>query len=982
MNADGANQTMLPGPLAADRVSWSPDGAKLAFSSAGNIFTVNSNGGNLTPIAGNNANFPSWSPDGAKIAFVQSGSIKTMNPDGSNQTTIASGDLSLSKIAWSPDSSRVAFHRAAANGTRDLQSVNSGGGGLVTILNEPVIALLSWGATPAAATGAGANVTTQLGGATLTFANVSNAGTTTVAPIPPSSAGTAPGGFALGNIAYEITTTANFTPPVTVCFVVPDAAISQSAFNQLALLHNEDGMLVDRTTTRDFAARTICGQVTSLSPFALAAQVNQTLPTISGLVVDADNNPLSGVLVRLTGAETRVTATDSNGLFTFVNLTAGANYNVQPKQTGYLFTDYSRDVLNLTGDATLVFTGARSNFRLAGRVLNQSGNGVAGVALNLSGDSEASATTDSSGNYSFNDLPADGSYVVTPSSVGFTYAPAEITAAPLTANLDGLDFTQSAPLPPPAMQFSAASIAAHEGDAFAVVNISRAGDISVASSVDYQTGDSFAFADCAALSPNADQRCDYAAQAGSLSFAPGETLKSFAIPLTDDFYPENNEQLTLALSNPVGGSLGANATATLTIQDNDSVALAERLFLARLDGAQESPAVNTNAAGQGTVALNAAENQITVNMSFTNLGSAQTAAHVHGPAPVGQNAPVLFTLNNGLVVNQTFAVTPAQVAQLKAGLFYFNVHTQNFPNGEIRGQILPNPLESARFFVRQQYADFLSRVPDTGGFDFWTGQIAQVCGADLACLRQRRVDVSNAFFFEQEYQQTGAFVYRLYRAAYGNQQPAPNPMGDNDAHPFCQQNPQNCHLIRASHVPSYARFAADRARLDATQLAATQSSLATNFARRAEFVARYPLSQTAEQFVDALLANIQAASGANLSGQRTALLNLYNATAGGQAAQRGAVLFRLAEDNAAGNPINNRAFIDAEYNRAFVTTQYFGYLRRDADLPGLNFWLGTVNQFPLRSAASQNGMVCAFITSEEYQQRFSSYFTRANQECQ
>jgi hypothetical protein len=94
-------------------------------------------------------------------------------------------------------------------------------------------------------------------------------------------------------------------------------------------------------------------------------------------------------------------------------------------------------------------------------------------------------------------------------------------------------------------------------------------------------------------------------------------------------------------------------------------------------------------------------------------------------------------------------------------------------------------------------------------------------------------------------------------------------------------------------------------------------------------------------------------------------------------------LFRLAEDNAGGNPVNNRAFIDAEYNKAFVTTQYFGYLRRDADLPGLNFWLGVVNQFPLRSPTGQNGMVCAFITSAEYQQRFNIYFTRANQtDCQ
>jgi hypothetical protein len=292
-------------------------------------------------------------------------------------------------------------------------------------------------------------------------------------------------------------------------------------------------------------------------------------------------------------------------------------------------------------------------------------------------------------------------------------------------------------------------------------------------------------------------------------------------------------------------------------------------------------------------------------------------------------------------------------------------------------------VESARFFVRQQYYDFLSRLPDQAGEDFWVGQIATVAGTDLNAIKQRRIAVSNAFFFELEYQQTGAYTYRLYRASFGNTQPFPNTQGDMDAHPYCTANPANCQLIRAAHVPAYTRFAADRARLDAGNLAATQLSLATQFAQRAEFVARYPASQTAEQYVDALIATIQTASGANLTSQRTGLINLYNATSGGQAAQRGAVLFRLAEDNAGGNPINNRAFIDAEYNRAFVTTQYFGYLRRDPDMPGLNFWLSVVNQFPLRSATGQNGMVCAFITSREYQERFGPGVTRSNQtDCQ
>jgi hypothetical protein len=49
-----------------------------------------------------------------------------------------------------------------------------------------------------------------------------------------------------------------------------------------------------------------------------------------------------------------------------------------------------------------------------------------------------------------------------------------------------------------------------------------------------------------------------------------------------------------------------------------------------------------------------------------------------------------------------------------------------------------NPLDNldARFFVRQHYLDFLSRIPDQGGFDFWAGQVTQ-CGNDQTCLRKQ-----------------------------------------------------------------------------------------------------------------------------------------------------------------------------------------------------------------------------------------------------
>ena len=92
-------------------------------------------------------------------------------------------------------------------------------------------------------------------------------------------------------------------------------------------------------------------------------------------------------------------------------------------------------------------------------------------------------------------------------------------------------------------------------------------------------------------------------------------------------------------------------------------------------------------------------------------------------------------------------------------------------------------------------------------------------------------------------------------------------------------------------------------------------------------------------------------------------------------------MYRLADDNTQTNPINNRAFIDAEYNRAFVATQYFGYLRRDSDIGGFLFWLGQVSSGPLRDTGKQHAMVCSFITSGEYQLRFNSMITHSNSEC-
>lgn len=274
-----------------------------------------------------------------------------------------------------------------------------------------------------------------------------------------------------------------------------------------------------------------------------------------------------------------------------------------------------------------------------------------------------------------------------------------------------------------------------------------------------------------------------------------------------------------------------------------------------------------------------------------------------------------------------------------------------------------NPIDQADIFVRQQYYDFLSRLPDQSGLNFWTSQITQ-CGTDQNCVNSKRVDVSNAFYFELEFQQTGSYVYRLYRESFGNNQPFPNPIPD----------PQ--HPGEEKKLPAYLHFMQDRSRVrGGSQLAQLQLDLANAFVQRPEFLTKYPNSLSGPDFVDAVLATIKNDLNVDLVLQRQALIDLFNQ--GGRAN----VIYRLADDNVQSNPINNRALIDAEYNRAFVFTQYAGYLRRNPDIAGFLFWLDQVNSGPMRDAAKQHGMVCAFLTSLEYQERFSPIHTRTNADC-
>jgi hypothetical protein len=89
--------------------------------------------------------------------------------------------------------------------------------------------------------------------------------------------------------------------------------------------------------------------------------------------------------------------------------------------------------------------------------------------------------------------------------------------------------------------------------------------------------------------------------------------------------------------------------------------------------------------------------------------------------------------------------------------------------------------------------------------------------------------------------------------------------------------------------------------------------------------------------------------------ERDALVAALNAAT----MTRAEVLRRVAE---------NSEFSRREFNPAFVLMQYFGYLRRDPDPSGYQFWLTKLNQF--NGDFTRAEMVKAFITSTEYRSRF------------
>lgn len=120
------------------------------------------------------------------------------------------------------------------------------------------------------------------------------------------------------------------------------------------------------------------------------------------------------------------------------------------------------------------------------------------------------------------------------------------------------------------------------------------------------------------------------------------------------------------------------------------------LFTAELTGAAERPdPIDTEGHGTGLFLLSG--NQLTFNVTYRDLTSLASNAHIHGPAEIDESEGVLVPLgsfNGGAwgthgTLNGTVELTPQQLAYLVDGLTYVNIHSANHGPGEIRGQLIP-----------------------------------------------------------------------------------------------------------------------------------------------------------------------------------------------------------------------------------------------------------------------------------------------------
>ena len=494
---------------------------------------------------------------------------------------------------------------------------------------------------------------------------------------------------------------------------------------------------------------------------------------------------------------------------------------------------------------------------------------------------------------------------------------------------------------PPTVSVTDVTVAEGPG-AKAVFNVRLSRNSGKPVTINYSTADGTASA-----------ASDYTAATGSVIFTAGQTVKAIEVAVASDGAPEGDETFVFNLVSPnLTRATVADGQGQATVKDAASsfslVQFAAQSFA--VGEAEGQATVTVSRAGDASQPATVEYRTVSQSASERSDFTASFGTLRFAPGETQKTFAVLVTDDRFLESAESLDLVLSNAAGAALGgpsVAPLVINSEDTADGQ--SPVRESAFDSA-FFVRQHYHDFLNREPDAAGLAHWTNEI-ESCGADAACREVRRINVSAAFFLSIEFQETGFLAYRAYKAAYGD---ATSP-GVSGTVPVIRLDE---FLADAQRIGQGVVIGAPGWEL---LLENNKNAYALEFVQRPRFLAAFPVSMTADEFVAKLEQN---AGGAIDAGERAQLVASLGATPADP--QKRAAALRAVADDA--------GLRQTEINRAFVLMQYYGYLRRnpddpqDTDFRGWRFWLDKLNEFGGNAVAAE--MVKAFISSDEYRNRF------------
>jgi CSLREA domain-containing protein len=462
---------------------------------------------------------------------------------------------------------------------------------------------------------------------------------------------------------------------------------------------------------------------------------------------------------------------------------------------------------------------------------------------------------------------------------------------------------------------------------------------------------------------------DYVGASNTLTFNPGDLTKPIGVTVNGDLKFEPNETFFVNLSSPTNATISDSQGIGTIINDDAQggiISFSQSNYTVGESGGSITITVNRTGDTSGAASVDYAtpddSELANVPVCATISGIAQPrcdfttalGALQFAPGETSKTFIVLISQDNFAEGSEGLQLT---LSNLTGGAVFGANSTAILTINDDINEPATNPNDNPEDFVRQHYHDFLNREPDASGLDFWKHQITD-CASDPQCTEVRRVNVSGAFYLSIEFQGTGYLVERMYKTAFGDIT-AISSLG-------------GAHQLQVP-VVRFTEFLRDTRKIGQgvivgapgweNQLEANKNSFAAEFVGRSRFGNAYPTSLSPTDFVNQLF--VKTGISPTPAERQSAVDEFAGAPDTSNLAARGHALRKVAE---------NPAFNQAEFNRAFVLMQYFGYLRRNpnaeasADYTGYDFWLTKLNQF---GGNFQNAeMVKAFISSEEYRHRF------------